>query len=274
MTPMEIEKILRAVASGKLTISAALDRLRALPFEDLGYARVDHHRELRRGFPEVVFGEGKTVAQCAAIASRIARAGQTVLVTRATKAQFDAVRRAHARAEWHEAARMIVIRSEAQARKPGGAAPGETMKAQVNRRPADAPSAAGHEEVLVISAGTSDIPVAEEAALTAEVLGCATGRCYDVGVAGLHRLLDIRERLEAARAIVVVAGMEGALPSVVAGLVRAPVIGVPTSVGYGAALGGLTALFGMLTSCAGGLTVVNIDNGFGAGVAAAQIVRR
>ena len=258
MNPRDLQELLQSVASGKVKVPAAIERLRALPFEDLGFARVDHHRHLRRGVPEVVYGEGKTAAQCAAIVERIAKAGQPVLVTRASQEQYKAVRKKHPKAEWHEAARVICIRVAGAG--PGGGAPDSGAPAEA--------------DVLVLTAGTSDIPVAEEAALTAELFGTTVGRIYDVGVAGLHRLVGEMARLEAAKVLVVVAGMEGALPSVVAGMVGTPVIGVPTSIGYGASLGGLTALFGMLTSCSGGLTVVNIDNGFGAGFAAALLARR
>jgi len=272
MDPSDIKSLLRAVAAGKMRVPEAVARLQHLPFENLGYARIDHHRQLRRGFPEAVYGEGKSPEQCAEIVGRIARVGAAALVTRATRAQFRRIHREHRKAQWHDAARMIVLLPAGRAdRQPAGERSGKAAPRAL-RGGARAPRA-GREEVLVVTAGTSDIPVAEEAALTAEVLGATVGRLYDVGVAGLHRLLEARARLDAARVIVVVAGMEGALPSVVAGLVSAPVIGVPTSVGYGAAFGGITALLGMLTSCAGGLTVVNIDNGFGAAVAAVLIVR-
>ena len=256
MNPDDLKTLLANVASGDLGVHDAIRRLRELPFEDLGYARVDHHRSLRRGFPEVVFGEGKTVEQCAEIVGRLAKTGQPAMVTRASKEQFESVSKQFPAAIWHEQARMITLNanlpSEPETARAGGSST---------------------EEILVVTAGTSDIPVAEEAVLTAQMLGASVGRLYDVGVAGIHRLLEARARLDTAKVIVVVAGMEGALPGVVAGLVSAPVIGVPTSVGYGAALGGLAALFSMLTSCSGGLTVVNIDNGFGAGLAAAQIAK-
>ena len=264
MDPSDLKSLLRAVAAGKMRVPEAVARLRHLPFEDLGYARIDHHRQIRRGFPEVVYGEGKSPEQCAEITCRIAKAGAAVLVTRATRVQFWRIRREYPAAEWHDAARMIVL-------LPAGRMSVKAAPRALHGR-ARTPRA-GREELLVVTAGTSDIPVAEEAAVTAEVMGTTVGRLYDVGVAGLHRLLAGRARLDAARVIVVVAGMEGALPGVVAGLVSTPVIGVPTSVGYGAAFGGITALLGMLTSCAGGLTVVNIDNGFGAGIAAVQILR-
>ena len=249
MTPDDLRALLSGVHRGDVSPESAADRLldawRRLPFEDLGYARVDHHRALRQGFPEVVFGAGKTPEQVAAIADRIAASGYDLLVTRTSPAAWEAVRRVLPDAEFHEVPRIIVRRAHT-GRPPEGL-------------------------VLVASAGTSDIPVAEEAALTAEVMGSRVDRLYDVGVAGLHRLLEARERLSAARVVVVVAGMEGALPSVVGGLVAAPIIAVPTSVGYGANLGGLAALLAMLNSCATGVAVVNIDNGFGAGAIAHRI---
>jgi hypothetical protein len=222
-----------------------MDRLRAQPFEDLGFARVDHHRTARKGFPEVIFGQGKTPAQVAAIAERIVGHGHTLLVTRTTPEAFAAVQAVAPDAVFHEQARVI------------------------ERRAGELPRGTG--TVLVAVAGTSDLAVAEEAAVTAEVLNNPVDRLFDVGVAGLHRLLSARDRLDAARVIIVVAGMEGALPSVVGGLVRAPVIAVPTSVGYGASFGGVAALLGMLNSCAPGVAVVNIDNGFGAACIASQI---
>jgi pyridinium-3,5-biscarboxylic acid mononucleotide synthase len=220
-------------------------RFRDLPFEDLGFARVDHHRALRTGFPEVIFGMGKTPAQVSAIAERIANRGQTLLVTRTTEAAFEAVREKVPDAVWYADAHLI------------------------SRRQDDVP--AGHGTLLVVAAGTSDLSVAEEAARSAEVMNNQVDRLYDVGVAGLHRLLCEQPRLTGARAIIVVAGMEGALPSVVGGLVNVPVIAVPTSVGYGASFGGVAALLGMLNSCAPGVAVVNIDNGFGAACIASLI---
>jgi pyridinium-3,5-biscarboxylic acid mononucleotide synthase len=249
MTDHELKALLQQVSTGALDPAAALQqltsRLRTLPFEDLGFARIDHHRALRQGFPEVILGLGKTPAQIAAVAERIVGRGQSLLVTRADRAAYEAVLAIAPRAEFHETARAITLR-------------------QQDIRP-------GHGTVLIAAAGTSDLPVAEEAAVTAEVMGNSVDRLYDVGVAGLHRLLREHERLTTARVIVVVAGMEGALPSVVAGLVGVPVIGVPTSVGYGAHFGGLAALLGMLNSCANGVSVVNIDNGFGAGCIASLI---
>jgi NCAIR mutase (PurE)-related protein len=219
--------------------------LRAVPLDDLGYARIDTHRHIRQGFPEVIFGVGKTPAQIAAIAGRIVGAGHSLLVTRATPEAFDAVRTVIADATYHAEARAIT------------------------RAAGDIPP--GHGTVLIVCAGTSDLPVAEEAVVTAELMGNVVDRLYDVGVAGIHRLLRERDRLHAARVIIVVAGMEGALPSVVGGLVSVPVIAVPTSVGYGASFGGIAALLGMLNSCANGVSVVNIDNGFGAACVASSI---
>ena len=249
MTPSELQSLIEAVARGEIDAAAAqaklLDVLRARPFEDLGFARVDHHRAIRQGFPEVVLGLGKTPAQIASIASEIVRRGSTLLVTRANPAAFDAVKAAVPKAMYYADAALIVLTQQ-------DVAPGRGT-------------------VVVASAGTSDLPVAEEAARTAEVMGNTVDRLYDVGVAGLHRLLGERARLAAARVIIVVAGMEGALPSVVAGLVSVPVIAVPTSVGYGASFGGIAALLGMLNSCAVGVSVVNIDNGFGAAAVASAI---
>ena len=249
MQTSDIRTLLDAVARGDVSAADAASRLagalRAQPLEDLGFARVDHHRTLRQGFPEVVLGLGKTPDQIAAIASRIVGRGHTLLVTRADPAAFDAVRAVVPDAEYHGVARAITHRM------------GEVP--------------AGRGVVLVAAAGTSDLPVAEEAAVTAEVMGNTVDRLFDVGVAGLHRLLREHDRLTAARVIVVVAGMEGALPSVVGGLVSVPVIAVPTSIGYGASFQGLAALLGMLNSCANGVAVVNIDNGFGAGCIASAI---
>jgi NCAIR mutase (PurE)-related protein len=249
MNLSDLKRLLDDVARGDVTPSAAADRLaaamRAQPLEDLGFARVDHHRASRQGFPEVVLGLGKTADQIAAIAEAIAGRGHSLLVTRADRAAFEAV-----------AARVPGVTYHDQARA-------------ITRRAGDIPP--GHGTIVVAAAGTSDLPVAEEAAVTAEVMGNTVDRLYDVGVAGLHRLLREHDRLAGARVIVVVAGMEGALPSVVAGLVSVPVIAVPTSIGYGASFGGLAALLGMLNSCANGVSVVNIDNGFGGGCIASQI---
>jgi NCAIR mutase (PurE)-related protein len=249
MNSLELRALLARVRAGEIDPDAACDalqaRLRSLPFEDLGFARVDHHRALRQGFPEVVLGLGKTPAQIAAIAERIVSRGQTLLVTRADREAWAAVSQVVTGAEYHETAGAITL-------KQGEIPPGNGI-------------------VMVVAAGTSDIPVAEEAAVTADVMGNRVDRLIDVGVAGLHRLLREQDRLRQARVIVVVAGMEGALPSVVAGLVHVPVIGVPTSVGYGASFGGVAALLGMLNSCSNGVSVVNIDNGFGAGCIASLI---
>ena len=245
----QLEDLLEQVARGAVDARDALERLleafRARPFEDLGFARVDHHRSVRQGFPEVVLGLGKTPAQIAAIAEEIVRRRSTLLVTRASADAFEAVRQVVPAATYYADAGIITLRQE-------DVTPGKGR-------------------IVIAAAGTSDLPVAEEAARTAELMGNEVCRLYDVGVAGLHRLLGERERLAAARVIIVVAGMEGALPSVVAGLIHVPVIAVPTSVGYGASFGGLAALLGMLNSCASGVAVVNIDNGFGAGTLASMI---
>jgi len=240
-----LDRVHRGELSPADAETALADQLRTLPFEDLGFARVDHHRALRQGFPEVILGLGKTPAQIASIGERIVARGQTLLVTRADEAAYDAVRAVVPGAERHEAARAITFKQN------------------------DIPRGDGI--ILIAAAGTSDLPVAEEAAVTADVMGNTVDRLYDVGVAGLHRLLREHERLRRARVVVVTAGMEGALPSVVAGLVSVPVIAVPTSVGYGASFGGIAALLGMLNSCANGVSVVNIDNGFGAGCIASLI---
>ena len=244
-----LKDLLDRVASGAANPTEALEQLveafRAQPFEDLGFARVDHHRGVRQGFPEVILGLGKTPAQIAAIANEIVSRGSTLLVTRASREAFDAVREVAPASTYHELARLITLRQQ-------DVSPGKGT-------------------IVVAAAGTADLPVAEEAAITAELMGNCVERIYDVGVAGLHRLLGERKRLAAARVIVVVAGMEGALPSVVSGLVGAPVIAVPTSIGYGASFGGVAALLGMLNSCASGISVVNIDNGFGAGNIASLI---
>jgi pyridinium-3,5-biscarboxylic acid mononucleotide synthase len=249
MNAKELQTLLEQVASGEIDPAAAQARLlHALierPFEDLGFARVDHHRAVRQGFPEVILGLGKTPDQTAAIAAEIVRRGSTLLVTRATQAAFDAVRARVPEATYYPDAAIVALRQR-------DVVPGKGT-------------------ILVAAAGTSDLFVAEEAARTAELMGNDVGRLYDVGVAGIHRLLSERTRLAAARVIIVVAGMEGALPSVVSGLVSVPVIGVPTSVGYGASLGGIAALLGMLNSCAAGVSVVNIDNGFGAAATASLI---
>ena len=249
VNPAELRALLEGVANGTVAAGDAEGRLlaalRAKPFEDLGFARVDHHRAIRQGFPEVVLGLGKTPAQIAAIASEIAKRGTTLLITRAGPEAFAAVQAVVPDAAYYPDARIVA-----------------------HRQPDVVP---GKGRVLVVAAGTSDMPVAEEAAVTAELMGNDVDRLYDVGVAGLHRLLAEHTLLQAARVIVVAAGMEGALPSVVAGLVAAPVIAVPTSIGYGASFGGVAALLGMLNSCAAGVSVVNIDNGFGAASIASLI---
>jgi len=245
----QLEDLLERVARGDIDVATAtarlVDAMRARPFEDLGFARVDHHRTVRQGFPEVILGLGKTPAQIAAIAAEIAARGSTLLVTRADSDAYQAVRVVVPQATYYADARIIGLRQEDVAKGKG--------------------------VILVAAAGTSDLPIAEEAAVSAEFMGNDVTRLYDVGVAGLHRLLHARDALQSARAIIVVAGMEGALPSVVAGLVSVPVIAVPTSIGYGASFGGIAALLGMLNSCASGVSVVNIDNGFGAATVASLI---
>jgi pyridinium-3,5-biscarboxylic acid mononucleotide synthase len=242
MNAAQLKTLVARLAAGEIDVGEAEQQLlaafRARPFEDLGFARVDHHRALRQGFPEVVLGLGKTPSQIAAIADEIASRGSSLLVTRATTEAYDAVRARIPNAAFYEDARIIALPN------------GDVVR--------------GNGTILVVAAGTADLPVAEEAARTAELMGNDVERLYDVGVAGLHRLLGETQRLQTARVIVVVAGMEGALPSVVSGLVAAPVIAVPTSIGYGASFGGIAALLGMLNSCASGVSVVNIDNGFGA----------
>ena len=247
MNAESIRKLFDDVRRGKLSPDDAVARLRHLPFEDLGFAKVDHHRALRAGMPEVILGEGKTPAQVAAIFARLAKHGGNILATRVNGKQFAAVRKKVRVAEFRELAHAIVLQRD-HARYGKGI-------------------------IAVVSAGTSDIPIAEEAVATAEVMGNEVEHFYDVGVAGIHRLLANREALSKARVVIVCAGMEGALPSVVGGLVGVPVIAVPTSVGYGASFKGLTALLGMLNSCASNVSVVNIDNGFGAGYVASLINR-
>jgi pyridinium-3,5-biscarboxylic acid mononucleotide synthase len=249
MNPSQLRNLLEAVKNGAIATGEAerqvLDALRAPQYEDLGFARVDHHRAIRQGFPEVVLGLGKTPAQIAAIAAALVARGSSLLITRATTEAFDAVRAVVPDATFFVEAGIVAFKQEDVIRGKG--------------------------LVLVAAAGTSDLSVAEEAACTAELMGNDVDRLYDVGVAGIHRLLVERPRLDAARVIIVVAGMEGALPSVVSGLVSVPVIAVPTSIGYGASFGGIAALLGMLNSCASGVSVVNIDNGFGAGRIASLI---
>jgi pyridinium-3,5-biscarboxylic acid mononucleotide synthase len=245
-----LKEILESVRSGEMAVEDAVSALKWAPYEDLGFARVDTHRQLRTGVPEVIYCAGKTADQVVAIAGRLVERHGFVLCTRVSAEQAARLKEAHPGVIHHEAARIVEIRSEARPEPPE-----------------DAPV------VLVISAGTSDQAVAEEAAVTAEALGSRVERLYDCGVAGLHRLLASRAVLDRARVLIVVAGMEGALPSVVGGLVEQPVIAVPTSVGYGASFGGIAALLGMLNTCASGVVVVNIDNGFGAGYFAHLITR-
>ncbi len=248
MIPAQLETLLADVAAGRLTPQVALSRLRHLPYEELPFARVDHHRALRQGQPEVIFCEGKTTDQVVGIAERLVVANDSFLGTRANERIAAALAERFPRLRWNALARTVHL------------PPSE---------PADR-AATGN--VLIVSAGTSDLPVAEEAAVVVQVFGHCVARLADVGVAGLHRLLAAGDQLDGADVVIVVAGMEGALPSVVGGLVRTPVIAVPTSVGYGASFGGLAALLAMLNSCAAGVTVVNIDNGFGAAAAASRIL--
>ena len=240
-----LRAVLQQLQEGGLSVDQVLAQLRDFPYEDIEFAKVDHHRAIRQGFPEVVFGEGKTPEQIAAIATTVLTRSDRLLVTRAAADAFEATRERVDDARYDEVARCIIV----------------------DRR-IDEPGIPG---VAVLSAGTADIPVATEAAITAELIGCQVERISDVGVSGLHRLLDHLPKLRHCRALVVVAGMEGALPSVVGGLVDTPIVAVPTSVGYGASLGGIAALLAMLNSCAPGIGVVNIDNGFGAGYLAAMI---
>ncbi|MFZ0808320.1 MAG: nickel pincer cofactor biosynthesis protein LarB [Candidatus Sulfotelmatobacter sp.] len=245
MNAESIRQLFQEVRKGKLSPDEAVSRLRHLPFEDLGFAKVDHHRLLRAGMPEVIFGQGKSPAQVAGIFGRLAKHGGNVLATRADAKQFAAVKKKVRAAEFRELARAIVLERD--------------------------PKKYGKGMIAVVSAGTSDIPVAEEALVTAELMGNDVQHFYDVGVAGIHRLLANREALTKARVVIVCAGMEGALPSVVGGLVGVPVIAVPTSIGYGASFKGIAALLGMLNSCSSNVSVVNIDNGFGAGYVASLI---
>jgi hypothetical protein len=247
MDRAQIESLLTEVSTGRTGVEDALERLRDLPFEDMGFAKLDHHRALRTGMPEVIFAAGKTVAQVAAIFARMAQAGGNVLATRATRVMFEAVLAVEPRAEFHEMARAITL--------------------------SQSPAAPGKGTIAVVCAGTSDLPVAEEAVVTARLMGNAVELIADVGVAGIHRLLAQKGALQSARVLIVCAGMEGALPTVVGGMVNAPVLAVPTSVGYGASFGGVAALLGMLNTCAPNVSVVNIDNGFGAACIASLINR-
>jgi pyridinium-3,5-biscarboxylic acid mononucleotide synthase len=244
----QIEEILASHANGQISITQATQAIKNLSYEDIGYARVDHARATRQGFPEVVFGAGKTLEQIVGIFEKLLARSPNILITRTDANTFGEIRNLYSEAEWHESAKLIrVIRDKTEL---------------------------GTGEIAVVTAGTSDIPVAEEAALTAEAMGNRVKRIWDAGVAGIHRILSEREILQSSRVVVVVAGMEGALPSVVGGLVKVPVIAVPTSIGYGASFNGLAALLGMLNSCSSNVTVVNIDNGFGAGFVASLINRK
>jgi NCAIR mutase (PurE)-related protein len=248
MKQQDIQKILQAVAAGSMTADAALERLKTLPFEDLGYAAVDHHRTIRQGFPEVIYGEGKTAAQIIGIIKNMLSRKHPILATRIDADKAKLIKKRYPKANYYPDSRVLTLIS--------GKIPLQ-----------------GKGLILVVSAGTSDIPVAEEAFLTAQIMGNTVEHIYDVGVAGIHRLMSRGDKIREANVIVVVAGMEGALPSVVGGLVSRPVIAVPTSTGYGASFGGIAALLGMLNTCAAGVTVVNIDNGFGAGYFASLINR-
>ncbi len=249
MNVRTLKRLLSDVREGKVSVSEALERLRGLPFEELEFATIDTHRSLRQGFPEVIFGEGKSAGQIREIARRMEERGENILVTRLDEKKAGILKRTFRTAIYNETARTFFIRNHPV-------------------------KATGRGTILVICAGTSDVPVAEEAAVTAECMGNSVERLYDVGVAGIHRLLHRKDKLFSANVLIVVAGMEGALPSVVAGLVARPVIAVPTSIGYGANLGGITTLMAMLNACAAGVAVVNIDNGFGAAYVASLINRR
>ncbi len=248
MTPQQVRKLLEKIRQGAITPDEGLERLKHLPFEDLGFARVDHHRTLRQGFPEVIFAPGKKPEQVVAIVKSLLRQKSNILVTRSNAVTYRKIRRVTAKAQFHESAKAITIVHDTKIYGDG--------------------------TVYIVCAGTSDIPVAEEAALTARLMGNNVQTTYDVGVAGIHRLLNIRESLTKASVVVVVAGMEGALASVVGGLLSVPVIAVPTSIGYGSSFGGLSSLLAMLNSCASNVVVVNIDNGFGAGFVASLINRK
>ena len=247
MDAKALHQLLEQVRDGNVSPDDAVARMRHMPFEDLGFAKVDHHRRIRSGMPEVIFSRGKTATQVAGIFKRLAAHGGNVLATKAGRDHFAAVKKAIRKAEYRESAQAIILRQDSTIHGKG--------------------------TIVVVSAGTSDIPVAEEALVTAEVMGNEVAQLYDVGVAGIHRLLANRLVIDKARVVIVCAGMEGALPSVVGGLVHVPVIAVPTSIGYGASFNGLAALLGMLNSCASNVSVVNIDNGFGAGYVASMINR-
>lgn len=248
MKSSEIEEILSAYKSGKISKEKATESIKNLSYENIGYARIDHARRERQGFPEVIFGQGKSKEQIVGIFEKLLARAPNVLITRTNAETYGEVRNVFTDAEWHESAKLIRVFRDREELGTG--------------------------EISVVTAGTSDIPVAEEAALTAETMGNRVKRIWDAGVAGIHRILSEREILQNSRVVIVVAGMEGALPSVVGGLVKVPVIAVPTSIGYGASFGGIAALLGMLNSCASNVTVVNIDNGFGAGFVASLINRK
>jgi NCAIR mutase (PurE)-related protein len=248
MTPQQVLELLESVRQGALTPEQGLERLKHLPFEDLGFARVDHHRTLRQGFPEVIFSPGKKPEQVAAIVKSLLRQKSNILITRSNDETYKKVRRVTAKAQFHPNSKAITVYYDTKTYGEGA--------------------------IHVVCAGTSDIPVAEEAVLTARIMGNSVLSTYDVGVAGIHRLLDIRESLMQASVVIVVAGMEGALASVVGGLLSVPVIAVPTSIGYGSSFGGLSSLLAMLNSCSSNVVVVNIDNGFGAGYVAGLINRK
>ena len=250
MNPIQLLQLMEAVRAGEVVPEAACERLKNLPFEDIGFAKVDHHRSVRTGMPEVIYCKGKTAEQVAGIFASLTASGVNVLATRASREQFDVVRLIEPRAVFHEAASCITLRQSASPARGGCVG-----------------------LIGIVCAGTSDLPVAEEARVTAELMGNDVDMVVDVGVAGLHRLLSQHKRLQEAAVLIVCAGMEGALPSVVGGLVGVPVIAVPTSVGYGAAFGGVAALLGMLNSCSPNVTVVNIDNGFGAAYVATLMNR-
>ncbi len=245
MNKDNLKRLLQDVKTGKINIEQALDSLKTLPYEDLGFAKIDTHRDLRKGFPEVIFCQGKTTEQIVAIVDKFSKSNHTIMATRAGEEVYDAIKKNHSNAIYHKEARIIQI--------------GKTPEPKTDKY------------IAVVSAGTSDIPVAEEAAVTAEMMANPVDRLYDIGVAGVHRLLDNKERIFKANVVVAVAGMEGALASVVSGMVDKPVIAVPTSIGYGANFHGLSALLSMLNCCSPGVSVVNIDNGFGGGYMAGLI---
>lgn len=249
MQPRKLEKLLQGVRLGRVSVEDALVQLKTLPFEDLGFARVDHHRSLRKGFPEVIWGEGKDPRQILEVMRQLKAKGQNILITRLDEAKAKPIQKAFPRSTYYRSSRVLTYLTHPV--RPGGRG-----------------------KILVITAGTTDIPVAEEAAITARLMGNEVETLYDVGVAGIHRLLSEMKSLQEAEVLVVVAGMEGALPSVVGGLVDKPVIAVPTSIGYGTSFGGIAALLAMLNSCASGVAVVNINNGFGAGYIASLINRK